>query len=157
MGNLYIGQDTDGARNAGALLKNSGDVVLVPGVLECFGTFDNTAGGNLYVCPVTEAVIPVNPAPETPLVNTKRVVFGAPMKSYLNINDGGSLQNAGTIRAAEVQIVDNGRTGALTPADSAVDAASSDAADAAPFAAVSDPSAAAVLIRKPRRRFPADR
>ena len=80
MGSLYIGEDSDNSKNPGALLKNSGDVVLVPGVLECSGTFENVAGGNMYVCPVTEAVIPITPTADKPLDRTKRIVFGKPMK-----------------------------------------------------------------------------
>ena len=115
MGHLFVGEDAAKNLNPGALLKNSGDIVLVPGILECFGQLENSTGGTIYVCPVEEAIIPINPLTYDPLMREKRVKFGVPMKSYLDIQAGGTLQNAGLIQAASVEIVNNGRTGKLTP------------------------------------------
>lgn len=118
MGHLYVGQDNAGNKNPDAVLNNYGDVVLVPGILECYGKLNNVSGGNVYVCPVEEAIIPINPLNYDPLKREKRIKFGEPMKSYLDINEGGTMENAGVIRAAEVEIVNNGRTGKLTPMES---------------------------------------
>ena len=117
MGHLYVGVDGEKKTNPDALLENHGDVVLVPGILECYGKFENAENANIYVCPVTEAIIPVNPPVDRPLEREAKVRFGTPMKGYLDINKGGSLKNDGVIRAAEVEIVSNGRTGKLTPMD----------------------------------------
>ena len=114
MGHLYIGQDVEKRCYPGARLVNKGDIVLVPGILECYGILENADGGQVHVCPVEEAIIPVLPTVDQPLVVEKRVRFGVPMKSYLNINESGNLNNAGTIRASGVEIVSNGRTGKLT-------------------------------------------
>jgi len=114
MGHLYVGMAADGTTSASARLENSGDIVMVPGIFECYGTLVNSSTGNIYLCPVEEAIIPIKATVDQPLIREKRVKLGTPMKSYFSLEAGGNLQNAGTLRAAEVEIVNNGRTGTLT-------------------------------------------
>ncbi len=118
MGHLYVGRAADGTTSASARLENTGDIVMVPGIFECYGTLVNSSAGNIYLCPVEEAIIPIKATVDQPLIREKRVKLGTPMKSYFSLNAGGNLQNAGTLRAAEVAIVNNGRTGTLTPMES---------------------------------------
>ena len=116
MGQLYNGDDRNGVVT-GASLVNNGDIVLVPGFLENFGTFENAAGGALYLCAVTDAVIPYQ-ATYTPLVLEQRIQFENPISIYVTNNRGATFTNAGSIVTAQVEIIGTGRTGELTtPAD----------------------------------------
>ena len=112
MGAFYNGGDELGASNVSARLENYGDIVLVPGFMENYAAVENA--GNIYLCAVKEAVIPITPTPDKPTVLEKRVAFGAPIRSSWVNHEEGTLTNTGSILAASVQIVSNGRTGALT-------------------------------------------
>lgn len=116
MGQLYNGDDRNGVVT-GATLVNNGDIVLVPGFLENFGTFENAAGGALYLCAVTDAVIPYQ-ATYTPLVLEQRIQFENPVSLYCTNYPGATFTNAGSVVTAQVEIVGTGHTGVLTtPAD----------------------------------------
>ncbi len=116
MGQLYNGDDRNGVVT-GASLVNNGDIVLVPGFLENFGTFENAANGALYLCAVTDAVIPYQ-VTYTPLVLEKRIQFENPVSLYCTNYPGATFTNAGSVVTAQVEIVGTGHTGALTtPAD----------------------------------------
>ncbi len=112
MGQLYNGDDRNGVVT-GATLVNNGDIVLVPGFLENFGTFENAAGANLYLCAVTDAVIPYQ-VTYTPLVLEQRIQFENPISIYVTNNPGATFTNAGNIVTAQVEIIGTGRTGELT-------------------------------------------
>ena len=56
---VAIGRLMNGSEeSAGASLVNNGDIVLVPGLLYNYGSLNNTASGNIYLCAVDHAVIP---------------------------------------------------------------------------------------------------
>ena len=116
MGQLYNGDDRNGVVT-GATLVNNGDIVLVPGFLENYGTLENAAGGNMYLCAVTDAVIPYQ-ATYTPLVLEQRIQFENPVSIYFTNNPGATFTNAGDVVTAQVEIIGTGHTGELTtPAD----------------------------------------
>lgn len=102
----------------GAVFTNNGDLVLAPGFLENYGTLENTASGNLYLCEVDEAMIPVQ-VPWSVLIIEERINLGRPMAIYFTNFPGAALTNAGTITAADVEIAGNGNLGALTAVDPA--------------------------------------
>lgn len=117
MGHLSNGIESDSLEqviNTGARLVNSGDIVMTPGSLENYGIIENTAGGNIYMCPVEEAIIPVT-LNYDPLTTEKRVQLGYRVCSYFYNYEGASVTNDGSILSANIQIVNNGRTGDLTP------------------------------------------
>ena len=113
MGSLYNGKEGE-TISANATLENSGDIVLVPGILENYGKVTNTDTGNIYPCVVEEAVIPVNPTADKPTTTEKRIKFGHPIQGWVDNELGATFVNEGTLTAANVEIVNNGRTGALT-------------------------------------------
>ena len=106
-----------------ATINNYGDIVLVPGDLENRGTLNNDDGsrtldgkpGIIYVAAMDGAVIPITPTAADLTITEKRVEFDQPVPSYLNNVKDGTVNNAGEILSAEVQLVSNGRTGTLTP------------------------------------------
>jgi hypothetical protein len=101
--------------NRNAKIINSGDIVLSPGYVGNYGIIDNTADGVIYMCPVSEAIIPLQLTYD-PLTTEKRVQLGYTMPSSL-INDAqATLNNAGRIVTANIEIVNNGRTGTITEA-----------------------------------------
>ena len=113
MGSLYNGLEGE-TKNTAAQIVNTGDIVLVPGILENYGVLENQAEGAIYACSVEEAVIPITPTIDAPTIVEKRIRFGNPVAGWVGNYEGGTLNNAGTIAAAKVEIVNNGRTGALT-------------------------------------------
>ena len=117
----YFSNGAEGQTSASFL--NNGDLVLAPGFLENYGTLENTASGNLYLCAVDEAVIPVQ-VPWSALIMEQRVGFERPMAVYFTNYAGAALTNAGKIASAQVEIVGNGNLGTLTqvvPTDLAYD------------------------------------
>ena len=111
------------AANQNASFTNNGDLVLAPGFLENYGTLENTANGNMYLCSVDEAVIPVQVS-WSALIMEQRIGFERPMAVYFTNYAGATLANAGNIASADVQIVGNGNLGTLVqvvPEDLAYD------------------------------------
>ena len=108
--------DESASFNTNATIANSGDIVLVPGILNNYGVVENKVGGNIYLCAVEEAIIPVLPTADQPTIVEKRIRFGNPMQSFILNEIGGNFANRGTVSASDVEIVSNGRTGTLTPA-----------------------------------------
>ena len=109
--------------NRAASFINNGDLVLAPGFLENYGSLENTANGNMYLCAVDEAVIPVQ-VPWSVLIMEQRIGFERPMAVYFTNYSGASLSNAGNIASAQVEIVGNGNLGTLlqvVPTDLAYD------------------------------------
>lgn len=108
MGYFSNGEET----NQSATFINNGDVVLAPGFLENYGTLENTANGNLYLCAVNEAVIPLQVSWSV-LIMEQRIGFERPMAVYFTNYSGAALRNAGNIASADVEIVGNGNLGTL--------------------------------------------
>ena len=108
----YFSNGEEGKQNASFI--NNGDLVLVPGFLENYGTLQNNAGGNLYLCAVDEAVIPVQVS-WSALIMEQRIGFERPMAVYFTNYPGASLANAGNIASADVEIVGNGNLGTPGP------------------------------------------
>ncbi|MBQ7264637.1 MAG: hypothetical protein IJS61_00910 [Firmicutes bacterium] len=111
-GILNVGIDADGNIEKNALVNNYGDIVLVPGTVNLYGTFNNIGDdAHLYMCDPDEAIIPVTPTPEDPLTVEKKVTLDPPKASVFN--------NNGTLNAlkekARVELIHNGVLGTLTP------------------------------------------
>jgi adhesin HecA-like repeat protein len=90
---------------AGAVLINNGDIVLMPGILENKGLLLNQRGAHIYAAAATEAIIPITPDPATPTIVTKRITLDPVKLSYI-INSG-TLINYGVIAPATVALLDN--------------------------------------------------
>lgn len=113
-GALHVGIDADGQIHDAAKLQNQGDIVLVPGTLEVHGTFNNGPEAALYLCTVSEAVVPITPTAENPTKLEERRTFDPPYASVFT-NEATTFDNQGFIGEATVEIVGNGLFGTLTP------------------------------------------
>lgn len=119
-GTLFIGSDAEGNKNPNAQLNNYGDIVLVPGILNIDAQFNNLAGGevvysaHLYVCAVTEAVVPIQPDPSNPTQTEERRPLAEPYPSVINRSDTAVINNQGVVAEASVQVSSNGVLGELT-------------------------------------------
>lgn len=119
-GALYIGADAEGNKNTTAEFNNYGDVVLVPGVLNVYAAFNNHGGGEvtyvgkLYVCAVTEAVVPIQPDPNDPTKTEERRPLSEPYPSVINKDETAVINNEGYVAEASVQVLSNGVLGDLT-------------------------------------------
>ena len=95
-----------------------GDIVLVPGVLNVFAEFNNRAGdeysGHLYVCAVTEAVVPITPDPNDPTKTEERRELAEPYPSVINKDNAVVFRNEGVVAEASVKVLSNGVLGDLT-------------------------------------------
>ena len=122
-GAIYIGIDADENVTRTASLINDGDIVIVPGVLNVYGSLENT--GNIYLADVTEAVVPIQPSKEAPLVTEIRVDVD-PMRPGLIVLDKDAEPDVaeGSVKGATVKVVSNGRLGDMTASDVAVGDAS---------------------------------
>jgi len=119
-GTLFIGMDAEGNRNTTAKLNNYGDIVLVPGILNVYAEFSNLEGGevvyvgHLYVCSVTEAVVPITPDPNDPTKTEERRQLSEPYPSVINTDEGAVVNDNGNVFEASVQVLSNGVMGDLT-------------------------------------------
>lgn len=117
-GALFIGKDGEGNVVATAQINNFGDIVLVPGVLNVFAEFNNRAGdeysGHLYVCAVTEAVVPITPDPNDPTKTEERRELAEPYPSVINKDSAVVFRNEGVVAEASVKVLSNGVLGDLT-------------------------------------------
>ena len=99
-----------------AVLNNYGDIVFCPGTCNLYGEFNNSRAGEdvgqVYLCTAEEAIIPITPKKENPLVVEKRVALNPPRESEFN-NDG-VINNDGAFYNAKVELIHNGVLGALT-------------------------------------------
>lgn len=121
-GTLFIGSDAEGHKNVNAQLNNYGDVVLVPGILNIHAKFNNIGGdvlyvGHLYVCEVTEAVVPITPDPNDPTKTEERRELSEPYPSVINKDDDAQITNNGVVAEASVSVLSNGVLGDLTPGE----------------------------------------
>ena len=122
-GVLNVGIDADGNIEKEAVLNNYGDIVLVPGTFNLYGTLNNGKNpdesadyaGHLYLCTVDEAIIPFVD-PNDPLVVEKKVAVDPPKESVFNRENGGVFNNKdGVMWYAKVALIHNGILGELTP------------------------------------------
>ena len=121
-GTLFIGSDAEGNKNVNAQLNNYGDVVLVPGILNIHAKFNYIGGdvlyvGHLYVCEVTEAVVPITPDPNDPTKTEERRELSEPYPSVINKDAEAQITNDGVVAEASVQVKSNGVFGDLTPGE----------------------------------------
>lgn len=111
-GSLLNGKDRDGKIEKNAVLQNNGDILLDPGNLENYALLVNEDNANIYLAAATEAIIPIEPTPEAPTVETKRITLNPPKGStFINY---GTLLNDGNVVPASVVLNDNGSFGAIT-------------------------------------------
>ena len=119
-GTLFIGMDADGNKSASAAVNNYGDIVMVPGILNIYAGFNNLAGGEviyagrLYVCAVTEAVVPITPDPNDPTKTEERRPLAEPYPSVINKDADAVVNNEGMVAEASVKVSSNGVLGELT-------------------------------------------
>ena len=118
-GAIYVGIDGNGKINQNACLNNYGDIVLVPGDLVVYGTYNNLknedeTAGNLYLCAVSEAVVPIVPDPQDPTKLEERRQFDPAYGSNFDLIHARSFNNEGKVANAKVEIIGNGLFGALT-------------------------------------------
>ena len=119
-GTLFIGKDGEGNICRNAKINNYGDIVLVPGVMNIhaeFGNLTNEVGdyaGHLYICAVTEAVVPIVPDPADPTKTEERRPLSAPYNSSINYFGMTLFRNEGVIAEASVEVLSNGVLGNLT-------------------------------------------
>ena len=112
-GKLFIGIDADKNIVREASLVNEGDIVVVPGEIELYGKMTNTKG-KIYLADVTEAVVPIQPSAEQPLVVEIRVDVDPMRPGLINVDKDATLDVAdGSVRGATVQVVSNGQLGTL--------------------------------------------
>lgn len=118
-GTLFIGTDAEGNKSASAAVNNYGDIVLVPGIMNIYGVFndlpdgENVYAGHLYVCAVTEAVVPITPNPNDPTKTEERRQLAEPYPSVLNKDEGAVVNANGGVFEASVQVLSNGVLGDL--------------------------------------------
>ena len=111
-GALINGKDKDGNLITTAILRNNGDIVLMPGTLENNGKLFNNRQANVFSAAATEAIIPITPDPATPTIVSKRITLDPAKLSFI-INNGTWI-NRGNIAPATVALNDNIGFGALT-------------------------------------------
>ena len=136
-GVLNVGIDADGNIEKRAVLNNYGDIVLVPGTFNLYGTLNNVKNpdesvnyaGHLYLCTVDEAIIPFID-PNDPLVVEKRVAVDPPRESVFNQKNGTVNSDGGVIDSARVALVHNGILGELVPIDQEITMAEQAVAEA---------------------------
>ena len=117
-GTLHVGKDANGNVHDSAKLNNYGDIVLCPGVLEVYGSYANLANkdgstGNLYVCAISEAVVPITPTQAEPNKLEERRAFSPAYQSTLDKDHAKSF--VATPITATIEILSNGIYGKLTP------------------------------------------
>ena len=113
-GKLFIGIDADKNIVREASLVNEGDIVVVPGEIELYGKMTNTKG-KIYLADVTEAVVPIQPSAEQPLVVEIRVDVDPMRPGLINVDKDAVLDVAdGSVMGATVQVVSNGQLGDMT-------------------------------------------
>lgn len=119
-GTLFIGMDAEGNKNTSAKLNNYGDIVMVPGILNVYAEFNNLEGGevvyvgHLYICSVTETVVPITPDPNDPTKTEERRPLSEPYPSVINTDEGAVMNDNGNVYEASVQVLSNGVLGDLT-------------------------------------------
>ena len=118
-GTLFVGKDAEGNLLATAKINNYGDIVLVPGVLNVYATFNNADdpenGGkaNLIICGVDAAVVPITPDPNDPTKTQEKRQLLESYPSVLNRGENAVIINNGYIFEANVEVLSNGALGMM--------------------------------------------
>ena len=118
-GKLIIGADADNRVFMESVVNNYGDIVLVPGTIELHSTLNNLTDndslytGHVYVCDVTEVVIPITPSQTAPTITEERRQLSTPYQSTFDKKEGAAFN--GTTTKATVKPLSNGFLGDLTP------------------------------------------
>ena len=123
-GVLYVGIDAKDNIVKGAEVNNYGDIVLCPGTIKLYGTFNNLKhpdpdanyAGHLYLCTVDEAIIPYVDATD-PTIVEKRVTIDPPKESVFDYKNGIVNNDSGVIDSARVELIHNGVLGELIPSE----------------------------------------
>lgn len=118
-GTLFVGLGKDRVVNRNAVLNNYGDIVLAPGLVEVYGILINyndeiIGTGNIYLCSISEAVVPIVPTQDEPNKLEERRRFTPAYDSVLKVTEAHEYINNGHIYNAEIEIVSNGLFGKLT-------------------------------------------
>ena len=122
-GVLYLGIDPAENIDRSAVLNNYGDIVIVPGSMEVYGTLNNVqnpvvggvAPGHIYLGAVSEAIVPITPTVQEPLIVEITVSLEKPVEAYVNFVEGCTFNaDPGTITGASVALIHNGVLGDLT-------------------------------------------
>lgn len=116
-GKIYIGINANNQNYPNAILNNYGDIALVPGEIYLYGKLNNTKDGNIYLCPITEAIIPIIPTQENPTQHEEVRKLTNPYLSHINIDiyKTKAFINDGKVLNAKIKIDSNGVLGNLTP------------------------------------------
>ena len=111
-GAFYNGKDGQGTIVSDAVLRNYGDIVLIPGNLWNYGILHNGDNANIFLGAATDAIIPIEPDPKAPTIVTKRIKLNPVAAS--SVTNLCLLVNDGKIVPASVVLNDNLSFGALT-------------------------------------------
>ena len=116
-GKIYLGVDSDNKIYPNATINNYGDIVLCPGEMYINGTFNNDTEGKVYLCPITEAIIPIVPSQTNPTQHEEVRKLTEPYLSHINVDafNTKAFINKGVIANAKIKIDSNGVLGNLTP------------------------------------------
>ena len=116
-GTIYVGLDSQKNVNVNATLNNYGDIVLCPGVIEVYGHYSNIKDteheGILYLCTVSEAVVPVTPVNPTDPLEERRQ-FTPPYASTFDVINASATVDLTRVYKATIEILSNGIFGQLT-------------------------------------------
>ena len=116
-GTIHVGMDSKKNVVKTAKLNNYGDIVLCPGVIDVYGSYinikDDKHEGNLYLCTLSEAVVPVTPVNPTDPLEERRQ-FTPPYESTFNVLNADTYINHGHVYHATIEIISNGIFGQLT-------------------------------------------
>lgn len=95
-----------------------GIVMVFPRIVKAEGT---DANGHIYLCDVTEAIIPVAPTTADPLTVEKRIQLSQIAYGLLNVHEGATiLGSEANFSGGKVALLHNGVMGALTNTGEAI-------------------------------------
>ena len=110
-GCISLGLDSEGKTYANAIINNYGDILLAPGTIKGTGKFNNLTKdnftGNIYICSVSEAVVPINPPANDPTKTTERRQFSPAYDSKFNEEKNITVAG-GHVYSAKVGLDGNG-------------------------------------------------
>lgn len=100
-------------------LSIKGDIVLAPGTIDVYGNFINhndidLGTGNVYLCSISEAIVPIIPTQQEPTKLEERRQFSSPYDSKFVLTSAHTFINDGNVYNATIEIISNGLFGKLT-------------------------------------------
>jgi hypothetical protein len=119
-GKIYLGIDANNNTFENAVLNNFGDIVLVPGEILLETTLynkkntENNYSGHIYLCPITEVVIPIVPSQENPTQHEERRKLTTAYESTISDNNKVTNEEGGAIQTATIDVDSNGVLGKIT-------------------------------------------